>query len=561
MSTCSSTLRVLSRPRVTPPKTLLPFLYQTATIQQWKSAAHPIARRTISYRSSRGHDVPFEGEGEGEASAPTVDEVVSTRKTTITGTERAAFQKLYKTFNAQGERKTEGDHEVELDQIADEYYEDDEEPMESLDKIFGAVMQGSPQLREGVRKKRDKRVVTLKAKNRPLDLNSLAEEIMKSGPRQSASRVKEDTAKAKELRMSERARVDSLLENAKTDRELWDILNKEVLEQVRTLDLDGTNKSPAPKGKSSFKPKSTSSTAVDPQVVFPNYPHHLITAITTLRTNFPSSPLPLTLLPAIKALGRSAYALCATTTLYKHLIRTAWLQHGSYTYIDALLTDMNNGAIEFNNDILALLDSILNEHDTIKSGQLGRESQMVYGMDALVEGVQQLRQWRDVIARRVGAAAATATPSADRRPKVKLPPKRVSYRQLTFAESGRSLVRRVDGTGFVSTREGAGAGAGAGARGRERQHVRERGDPRHNPRLGRGGEKKPTLPHEEEKKKKKKASYTPLVEGTNNTPVDAASREVTIESREDPLDDVDVLLADAEDSAKRDGAEDGPPPV
>lgn len=124
-----------------------------------------------------------------------------------------------------------------------------------------------------------------------------------------------------------------------------------------------------------------------------------------LRTEFPSSPLPLSILPTIKSLGRSSYALGATTTLYRHLLRTAWIQHSSYTYIDTLLVDMNNGAIEFDADILTLLDSIIKEHEMARSGRLGREMQLVYGMEQFLEGIKKVRQWRSVVAERLGVSS------------------------------------------------------------------------------------------------------------------------------------------------------------
>ncbi|KAJ4375132.1 hypothetical protein N0V83_002216 [Neocucurbitaria cava] len=400
MSICSSSIRALSRSRVSPSRTLLPFLYQTATLQQWR----PAARRNVTSRSNDRDDIPFED----ETLPPAIDNPDPARKTTITGSERAAFEKLYRTFNTRGQPKNDKDHVVELDQIADEYYEDDENNQsQSLDKVFDEVLKGEPRLRAS---RHDHGRPKQEKKEPDQDAQTFAEGTLSARTKKAQNKRKEakaEAARIKELKFAERERVDKLLQNAQTDRKLWQILNREVLDQVRKLDLDGTKSGKAAQssktgGAPSRKSKPDLPATTDRRILFQNYSHHLITAIQTLRTAFPSSPLPHSILPTIKSLGRSSYALGTTTTLYKHLIRTAWLQQSSYTYIDSLLVDMNNGAIEFDSDILALLDAIIKQHDMARSGRLGREMQMVYGMEQFLEGIRKVRQWRGEVAERLG---------------------------------------------------------------------------------------------------------------------------------------------------------------
>lgn len=406
MSACSTTIRALSRSRIPTNKTLLPFLYQTATIQQWKSTGQPVARRNISRYGRRDdapvEDIPFENK---DGLPPALDELEPARKTTITGSERAAFEKLYKKYDTRGRPQNEKDHEVEIDAIADEYYEEDEEDAANLDKIFDAALKGrKPPQREWNRSSTEQ----LKSKKPRQDLQTLAQHILK-GTRppeleralKKTDRRKDGSAKAaklKEARSKERSRIDSLLQIAKTDRDLWQTLHHEVFSLIASLDLDGTMP------KLSRPRKSKSSTPVDPKILFANYPHHLLTALTTLRTHFPSSPLPLSILPTVKSLGRSSYALGATTALYNALLRTAWLQQSSYPLLTSLLTDMHNGAIEFNTDTLQLLDAVVKEFDLARSGRLGREVQMVYGMEQFGEGIGEVRRWREIVRHRVGAA-------------------------------------------------------------------------------------------------------------------------------------------------------------
>jgi hypothetical protein len=435
MSACSSTFRALSQSRVSTNKTLLPFLYQTATIQQWKPAAQPIARRYISRYDRRdeapAEEIPFENKDD---LPPALDELEPARKTTITSTERAAFEKLYRKYDTRGRPQNEKDHEVEIDAIADEYYEDDEDNPANIDKIFDEALKGkSSARREWNRSSSDQ----LRSRKPRQDLESMAQHILKGTrpaemerPVKRTERRKDMSAKAAKLneeRLRERNRVDELLKSATTDRDLWQTLHREVFDRIRNLNLDGP---PAPKSskrerenksksesksKSEGKSKSTTATTVDPKILFKNYPHHLLTALSTLRTNFPSSPLPLSILPAIKSLGRSSYALGATTALYTQLLRTAWLQQSSYPLLINLLTDMHNGAVEFSLDTLHLLDAVVKEYDMARSGRLGREMQMVYGMEQFGEGIREVRRWREIVAQKVGADTRAMTPTQRRR--------------------------------------------------------------------------------------------------------------------------------------------------
>ncbi len=402
MSICSNSLRALPRSCIAPVRTFLPFLYHTATIQRWKpTAIRPPAHRNISTPSDaisneeappeRTRDIPFED----GVFRPQTDNANPKQRSTITGTERAAFQKLYRKFNTQGRAKSDQTHYAEIDQIADEYWEEDEEdPTQAMDDLFDEVLQGTRYSRGvswGPEKKRSGEGLDSSIEgNTSVPKSSMAQ-----------SKKREMTAKAAQLadlRRTERERVDALLQNAQTDHELWQILDREVLDQVRKLDLDKIKKdAPAkpPKDQSGGKPEA------DPRILFQNYPHHLTTALGTLRTVFPASPLPLCFIPTIKSLGRSAYALGATTTLYKHLLRYAWLQRASYSQIDQLLIDMHNGAIEYDDEILAVIDAVIKEHDMALSSRLGREMQMVYQMEQYLEGIQKIKEWRRIVAERL----------------------------------------------------------------------------------------------------------------------------------------------------------------
>lgn len=399
MSICVNTIRALPRCRI-PIGTLLPFLYQTATIREWKSAAQPVGRRHIATRRPKRIDqeIPFE-----DASLSDSVEESSQPKTTITGSERVAFKRLYRKFSAP---KRVGHGAEDIEDGKDGLSGQDEESQAAipLDEVFGEAMKGSSRVR--------------KAQPPPLGAQTREKSPQETAPTEASkpatkpepsekSRLRRKEARAantilKEVRLAERERIDRLLQSAPTDSDVWSILQREVLDKVHQLQLDGI------KGLHNTKRATPGEeiTASDPRVLFQNYPHHLITVVATLRDAFPASPLPANILPAIKALGRASYALGATTALYRHLIRTAWIQQSSYMDIDMLLDDMNNGAVEFDAEVLALLDSILKEHDVALSGRLGRPIQLVYGMEHHQQGSKKIREWRELIVERLGLGNA-----------------------------------------------------------------------------------------------------------------------------------------------------------
>lgn len=409
MSVCLCSFRALSRSRAPNAKTLTPFLYQTATIQQH---LNPVSHRNASNFSRPPrpeYDVPFEG----ETLPPSIDDADTRRKTTVTGSERAAFEKLYKKFNKPDQQKL---NKHELDQIADEYYEDDEEndmdkSSVSIDSLFDAVLSGNPPPGHALHKKRKKK--------NPVEMGALAREILEP---EEKKRTREEAAKKQarimDLRSSEKMRVKMLLEDAPTDHALWAVLESQVFSVIRGMNLDTPNASSSLNRKSKRKttaknlskaaspgPDANDTSPTDPAVVYPNYPYFMFIAADTLRTHFPASPLVFNIIPTIKELGRSSYALGASTSLYRSVIRAAYRQNHSYTQICSLLQDMDNGGIEYDASIASLLDEILEPHQPHWRGSKVRLSyaiQSIMKLQHVDESVEKLWAWRKLVARRAG---------------------------------------------------------------------------------------------------------------------------------------------------------------
>lgn len=272
----------------------------------------------------------------------------------------------------------------EDDQVFDEFYEeedDTDDEANSLDALFDAVLDQKPTQR--------------RSKNKE-NLQTLAESILTPEVERARQRrraaMKQSNAELQTRTKQERSRVVASLRWAKTDREIWDILHREVFEKIRALDLDGK--------PTSLKRQRNNDGAENPQVLFSNASVLIFQAALLLRQKHAGSPFPFQIIPTLKSLGRSAYALGASTDLYNVLLRIAWAQHTSYTYLENLLTDMENGGIEFNLRTLKTLDGVLQEYRTLCRAT-STTANTIFRMDLHAEGAQKVLGWRDLVKERV----------------------------------------------------------------------------------------------------------------------------------------------------------------
>jgi len=220
--------------------------------------------------------------------------------------------------------------------------------------------------------------------------------------------------------------VEEKLCGGKTDVALWDVLEKEAFAVIRKLNLDGSDvlpSSPAPsssglsevdsskgKKKGSKKRKAASVQADAPplsksemstlSLIGPNYPSFLLIGLRQLRKNFPTSTLPLSMLPTVRALGRTSYVLGASTPLYNELITYRWLVHSDIAAVEALLQEMESNGIGFDAGTLDMIETIERQSFRIKS-QGPAILQQVWAMDAMRQGLRKLEKWKGLVKQRL----------------------------------------------------------------------------------------------------------------------------------------------------------------
>ena len=232
------------------------------------------------------------------------------------------------------------------------------------------------------------------------------------------------------LQEAQHAHVEPLLHAARTDRDLWMVLEDHVFSVIRRLDLDDKgvqaspkspnhNRAQAPRNPSSEQEEKTESLKTadissnsneteKPEqlaIIGPNYPSFLLIAIRQLRTHFPASNLPFQIIPTIKQLGRGSYILGASTPLYNELIAATWQTWSDFRKIDELLKEMDNSGLEFDENTLELLHKIKGEGERALMGKQGEVKRLWWNTEMVRSGWDSVVEWIPLIQERHLAAA------------------------------------------------------------------------------------------------------------------------------------------------------------
>jgi hypothetical protein len=244
---------------------------------------------------------------------------------------------------------------------------------------------------------------------------------LQSKPEADTSLAGDETLR--KLQEEQYVRISGLILSAKTDLQLWEVLEKEVFSVIKSLDLDLQTPRPARKAAEGVELCTTDSQTDDGSpgksnslksgkraesefaIAGPNYPSLLITAMRQLRVEFPSSTLPFAILPATKRLGRSSYVIGASTVLYNELIAATWATHGDFRQVDELLHEMDNAGLEFDANTLSIIHSIRREGNYGRRGTYGQSSQAVWKSEFVQAQWRRLIAWGGIIQQRLEADA------------------------------------------------------------------------------------------------------------------------------------------------------------
>lgn len=428
---------VSQHPRST---SLLPFLYQTKTLLSQplvqncsiRASTRGTSRRDLSSstqhrvtnsrirrprdnfpaediifkprdRASRSA-VPFEEDVEAETEAQ------DTKPSTITASEKAVFERIFKDIDQSTRTEDEEDNSLEDEQDLES------DPYEDLNSIFDAAIR-ELRLREeqaaatAARRQSRPPQQYIRAIDQVIDLQ---DEPPKNPPFMrplklpggvvlgNESNIHEDEEIFQKATIDHRDMVANLLEQATTDVQIWDVLETQVFSLVTQLDaqvrldkkarknkvneekktrirqakekakgavaatstsaskdtslvegnsasVDVSESSASGKRASSHVPTSV---AIEKNTTFSilrsNYSHYLLSALRLLRRHHPTSFFALYLLPTMKRLGPISYVLGASTGLYNEILFLKWTQFSDLHGMADVMQEMKNQGIETN---------------------------------------------------------------------------------------------------------------------------------------------------------------------------------------------------------------------
>jgi hypothetical protein len=225
------------------------------------------------------------------------------------------------------------------------------------------------------------------------------------------------------LRKPIREAVEAKMNAAKTDVELWNVMEQDVFPLIRRLGLEGRDKKnePAPKKRSrkvkkADSPSSKSKTLKikEPRLVLPPeeersilfeptihegqvvapltlygplYPSYLLLGLRLLDRSFTKpSPLTLCMLPKIKSLGLISHVLGASTQLYNELLIVYWYRNDDFRGVNTLLYEMEQSGLTFNKETFDIVDDICKMQTRILRGDRGTTLQALWTLPEFAPG-------------------------------------------------------------------------------------------------------------------------------------------------------------------------------
>lgn len=373
--------------------TFFPFLYQTRTLQPYLSPSKVWKRISTTHRSfgttwgnqgparhlSSSDHIPFEvdelheADDETDPSFRTHDKAVITRDSTITAEERAVFARIFKEI-AKSARKEGFPGHKENQGLDDSFHYSKENDFDDIREIFGqALKQEKLPVESNVAhslkqiKHSSKRLPDGEDNRCSLPLEYSVGSIhlasLTPGDSATSALIDEGSKEVAEMRRAHESATVKKMEAAKTDIELWKVLDTEVFTLLKSI-----------KDKMRNKDDTVFSASV---LLSKNYSHYCLIALRLFRCKFPTSQYALSLLPAIKKFGPVSYVLGASSSLYNELLILKWTQYTDLDGMADLLEEMRKQGVEIDGDTIKILHAVARDRSKALSATPELDSDQV----------------------------------------------------------------------------------------------------------------------------------------------------------------------------------------
>ena len=299
---------------------------------------------------------------------------------TITRSERAVFDRMFRDISDSESRKASGEDAPEI-----LYGDKKTDPNKNLASLFDEAIratQKSDETQENITSQPQKYYEFAVDPLSSPDYGRL--DLVSSKPRQLMGETEREIAEHKE-------RTIKRIKAAETDVALWEVLESDVFSLIqiyserqeedkermatkakqkitrtikagRPANVTSKVKKSSPKKKAENTgqtvPDSISSlsTRALTSIVQTHYGDFCLEALRMLRSEFPTSPYTMYLLPHIKRLGPISHVCAASTEFYNELIFLKWHEYNDLHGITDLLLEMANTGVEYNQVTLMLLE-------------------------------------------------------------------------------------------------------------------------------------------------------------------------------------------------------------
>ncbi|KAI9787645.1 MAG: hypothetical protein M1839_000176 [Geoglossum umbratile] len=198
-------------------------------------------------------------------------------------------------------------------------------------------------------------------------------------------------------RLEELARVEDKLRAARTDFELWTVLEQDVFSLAKRVEGEARRVKGSPKQLKDGIPEIPQDLGQNiPTLAIAglNYPHTLLLAMRLLKHDFNAPDLCLTLFQQVKALGLTSYVLGCSTALYNEVLDVKWRKYHDFASVVELLAEMQKNGVEFNDETLGLLTAIHLESEQVMAGLRGEGLRLVWQTPAVKGPLAEIKHAR-----------------------------------------------------------------------------------------------------------------------------------------------------------------------
>ncbi|KIW05585.1 uncharacterized protein PV09_03460 [Verruconis gallopava] len=352
---------------------LTPFLYQTATIQQWIAPYAQVRPRREQRHASTAQARTLPGKPIELVSDPAVDAPDGSVRSTISSSEKRVFAKLLDpSYDPRADIKARAKSPSKIGKTRSKEVSINADQLRINDAYLQAQHQQLLAAKRKASAAHQEQVSQLQA----------AQDLPYTEETETMRQQREQMFATAKLQFS----------RARTDKELLQLLDKWAFDVFRKyFSLGQAGHQDAKKGAEPEQKEWT--LQLQANFLTQNYPLLLVAFLDELRDNFPSSQLAFSILPMVKSLGLQSYALGASTQLYNGIILDTWRIFSDFHRINELLIEMENAGLEFDYDTLEVLAKIRRQGDRILKGDRGELLKRVWQLDSMMSGWTTVVGW------------------------------------------------------------------------------------------------------------------------------------------------------------------------